>query len=171
MYLLGLSGKMGSGKDEVFSIVKSHFPTKDVRRLGFADSLKLEVSKAVGKPLEYIESNKKHFRLILQGYGTDYRRQLCGDDYWLIQFMLELRKLPDNCFVIVPDVRFENEYELIKGLGGELWRIERTGEPSQHISEQDLDHHTFDHYIYNTGTLSWLKGEVEKALKVRNFIN
>lgn len=171
MYILGISGKMGSGKDTVYQLIK-HFlsPTKHVCKLAFADALKLEVSKATGKPIEYIEQNKKHFRLILQGWGSDFRRQLTSDDYWLIQFLQQLQQLPSNAFVVVPDVRFENEYNLIRQLDGELWRIERTGEPSTHISEQDLDYHTFDYTIHNTGTLSWLKGNVEKALKLRNFI-
>lgn len=171
MYILAISGKMGSGKDAVYSIVKERFKDRDVRRLGFADALKLEVSKATGKPLEYIESSKKHFRLILQGWGTDFRRNLSGDDYWLIQFMLTLRTLPDHCLVVVPDVRFENEYNLLRGVGAEIWRINRIGEPSTHISEQDLDHHTFDHTIDNTGTLTHLKAEVEIALRTRNFIH
>lgn len=180
MNLIAISGKLGSGKDEIYTMIRDLLPKKSVSRLGFADSLKEELAimlwpSCLGdyprrmEKVAYINGNKKHFRLMLQGLGTDYRRQLCADDYWLDKFDMKLQYL--NCdVVVVPDVRFENEYNHIVALGGDLWRVERIGEPNDHISEIELDKHEFDVRLSNTGTLSYLKSQVEQALKDRNFL-
>ncbi len=56
--------------------------------------------------------------------------------------------------VVFTDCRFPNECELVRKLGGRMWRVER-GErlPEQHPSETALDNWKFDRVLHNNGTL------------------
>ena len=150
--IIGLSGKKRSGKDTVADIVCNMYPS--TIKYAFASPLKLEVATATGFSLKYIEEHKSNFRLILQGWGTDFRREIYGKDYW-IRKMEEALKLilSTHEHVVIPDVRFLNEYEFVKSLGGVMIRIERAVDYSDtHVSENELDHTTFDHVIVNDGT-------------------
>jgi hypothetical protein len=57
--------------------------------------------------------------------------------------------------VVVDDVRFPNEAQLIKSMGGQLWRIERPGltDATGHSSEGGLADWEFDRVIVNDGTV------------------
>ena len=84
---------------------------------------------------------------------------------------------PDTNFVI-PDVRFENEVEVIKGMGGKVWCVKRGPDPLWFRQYQDIgleptDVHPsewrwakahFDFNIYNEGTIEDLKSQVQGRL-------
>jgi hypothetical protein len=81
-------------------------------------------------------------RFVLQRWGTDYRRTQ-NPDYWVHKFDEQLRA--DVCksaeLVVVTDVRFVNEAEMLRNHGAEIWRIVRPnylkpGWTSAHISER-----------------------------------
>jgi hypothetical protein len=65
-------------------------------------------------------------RWTLQLWGTEYRRKskYGVDSYWLDIVAAAIAKEPTQTFVIT-DVRFRNEAELVKRLGGHLMRIRR----------------------------------------------
>ena len=114
---------------------------------------------------EFISHSKPGFisltyRQILQLYGTEYRRRQ-DPDYWVKR--LE-EKLKGHERVVIDDVRFLNEVEMVQRLGGRVIRIDRPGaEKSRHESEITLD--TFDGWdgvIENTGTLGELEEKVWK---------
>lgn len=66
-------------------------------------------------------------REILQVWGTEYRREMCGDEYWRAKVRTLVKAHPEVNFVI-PDVRFPDEGVLVEtDLGGELGRISRPG--------------------------------------------
>lgn len=169
MTLIGISGKKGSGKDAVCDVIRSRLP--NVKRIAFADALKNEVCQAMLVSREYMEQHKSHFRLILQGWGTDYRRQMHGEDYWLRKFQYELYdicKSGDDVTVVTPDVRFVNEARLIHELGGYVFHVERPNHSEgtdDHLSENELNKFTdFDRHIKNNGSLKQLDIEVMLAL-------
>lgn len=58
-------------------------------------------------------------------YGTDYVRQYLGSDsYWLDKGMRRIREVTDKGLIpVVTDVRFPNEAQAIKDLGGTLVSI------------------------------------------------
>jgi hypothetical protein len=64
--------------------------------------------------------------------------------------------------VVISDVRFPNEAEAIKKLGGSVWRINRRNHSAAngHTSEHALDNYMFNHVIYNDGTVDDLTDEV-----------
>lgn len=149
--IIGISGKKRHGKDTAAAAMQQGllFYGKSVR-VALADSLKQEVADACSVSVDFLEKHKDNFRLILQGWGTDFKRKLVDDNYWVDRLKDTIANLPaDVDFVFVPDVRFKNELAAIKELGGITVRVTRPGLPSDdsHVSETDLDNSTFDHHI------------------------
>jgi len=158
---IGISGKKKSGKDTVADIISTILP--NCIKYSFATELKKEVSRATGFSVKYIDEHKDNFRLVLQGWGTDFRRGIYGDTYWI-------KKMEEACEqfgmyenILIPDVRFENEYDWIKSKNGIVIRVDRHMDFSDsHISETALDNYKFDHHIINDGTLEDLVVMVEQ---------
>ena len=160
MKIIGISGKKGSGKDTVADIlINLHKETK-IGKVGFASAIKSEISRAIGLPAFFIDNHKDNFRLILQGWGTDFRRKLYSEDYWLKKMdqALVLFESVGYSVVIIPDVRFLNEVKYVKDKDGLLIRVTRpmSGPIDIHQSETELDDSTFDVTINNDKDLSHL---------------
>ena len=107
---------------------------------------------------------KEHFRLMLQWWGTEFRRRQFGDDYWLRQLQEwietenEIQYFEDQLVVLVPDVRFPNEADFIHQLGGFCIEITRPNDSTdQHPSETSLTgYDKFDICVNNDGDLAAL---------------
>ena len=165
--IVALSGKKQSGKNTVAALLAKLSRVKCVE-IGFADSLKLEVAKGCGVTVAYIEENKPMFRLILQGWGTEFRRSL-NPNYWLKGFMVKMYHLllvEETELIIVTDMRFLNEYSLCNELGAVMVRVERNGLlEDSHSSETSLDKEKFHFRINNDSDLKHLEEECVKLLK------
>ena len=102
-------------------------------------------------------------RHLLRTLGTEWGRECVSPTVWLDVWLAKaLRK----SFVVVDDVRFKNEADLIHLLGGQMWRITRPGvvRNTEHASEGGLDgwtHFTCD--IVNAGTISDLLNGLPKV--------
>jgi hypothetical protein len=98
-------------------------------------------------------------RRLLQVLGTDFGRKMLGEDVWVKMIM---DKLNYEDRVVISDVRFPNEAEAIRKLGGSVWRINRRNHSAVngHPSEHAMDNYMFNHVIYNDGTLDDLSDEV-----------
>lgn len=163
--VVGLSGKKRSGKDFACAVMRSKGweDAIDVHRLAFADALKEELARACGVTVQFIEEHKDDFRLGLQWWGTQWRRNLCGNNYWLERASEALAETHSQV-VVVPDVRFPNEAEWVRGHGGLVVRINRTAGllPAEdiHESETALDDYEFDYVLQNDMTENF-RDEVE----------
>ena len=102
--IITLSGKQFCGKDTVAKILLEEL--KDFRRIGLADSIKLEYSKRTGLTVDEIEKNKSQYRKDLIALGNEGRA--VSQDYWTEVILRQ------NCNVIVPDVRMPYEAEKFK---------------------------------------------------------
>lgn len=162
MIIIGISGHMKHGKTECAKILQSLLPNSTI--INFADVLKEEVSKATGTPLKIIEREKDKFRLILQGWGTDFRRAK-NPNYWVEEWIKRVLKSEAE-YIIVGDVRFINEANAICEANGFVWRVFRPGllETSSHISEHEMDSYLFDYSIMNDGTIKDLQHSVMFAI-------
>ena len=98
-------------------------------------------------------------RHMLQTAGTTWGRDCIHKDLWTMIAEQKARKALQSFSVIFDDMRFPNEFEMVKRLGGKCVRISRPGEPrgDTSIAEGLLDRHEFDAHIFNTGTLEELK--------------
>lgn len=118
---------------------------------------------------EIIPEINKTSRYVLQTLGTEWGRELIGQNLW-IEIM---RRRLENCrkkrfSAVIDDVRFFNEAQMIKSLGGSTWKIVRPGliPPRGHASEGSLnDWDGFDHVIVNDGSLQDLYDKIDALLK------
>jgi len=99
-------------------------------------------------------------RRILQWWGTEFRRAQ-DPDYWTKAWERKLATVDlDATHVLVDDVRFVNELNVIKKHGGRFVRIIRPGfdGANNHSSENSLDDYQgWDLVLDNDGTLAEFK--------------
>lgn len=165
MIIIGLSGKKKSGKDTFYEIASKMLTVPSVK-IAFADALKEEVAKACGVSVEFVETNKIIFRPMLQFWGTDFKRRLIDNEYWIRQLFHKLSEVMDDIGVVfITDVRFKNEARWIEEVGI-LVRINRDmcDVNDLHISETDLDSYDFKYIIENNGTLEDYKRSIRTVM-------
>ena len=100
-------------------------------------------------------------RHMLQTLGTEYGRQCIHPDIWVRCWKGRASQFDA---VVADDVRFLNEAKMIKLLGGEMWRIDRTDavRTFDHASEGSLDSYgEFDRHITNDGTIEDLISKLQ----------
>lgn len=146
MIIIGLTGKKESGKDTVVRIVAKYLdPSIKTYKLAFATEVKRKVAEMLGVSLQEIEDNKEMFRLILQGYGTDYCRKNFGENYWIGIWQKKLELLRNEVgridILFVPDIRFENEFNMLQKENALIFRVDainksRLSKIDIHPSEQ-----------------------------------
>ena len=173
--LIGLVGRRGVGKDTVGDhLVSRHGfrkqsfagPIKEACALLFqVDPAAFEDRVRKEQPLKYGLSPRQMAQLV----GTDFFRNQVSPTFWLDYFE-QWYDAHRHEAVVVTDVRFQNEVDLIHKLGGEVWRIVR--EPScprskadEHISEAGVDSlvgvmRTLD----NNGTVEALRQAVDRQV-------
>lgn len=106
-------------------------------------------------------------RHLLRTLGTEWGRSCVHPSLWLQSFQSRLAGLS---LVVVDDVRFANEAQLIRQLGGELWLLRRPGHerPAEHASDGDLDGWDgFSAVLVNGGSLEDLQRDLLAALDGR----
>lgn len=106
------------------------------------------------------------YRKILQLFGTDVCRYF--KDYLWIEMA---EKKMQDCIdlgknVVITDVRFDNEAEAIKSLGGKVLRVVRDGcKEDGHSSERGVNDRWIDNKIHNT-TFEELYSQLEVACQL-----
>lgn len=109
-------------------------------------------------------------RHLMQTLGSEWGRDCIHPDVWVRVWKNNVRRwLDGGVSVVVDDVRFANEWQAVKDLGGECWYITRPRTPktTQHISEGALDNHGFDQRLTNDGSVEDLRNRVGACLEQR----
>ena len=95
---------------------------------------------------------------MLQQFGTLTRESL-HSDIWRYAMEKRIAQVSRVCEgIAICDVRFPSEVELIRGMGGKVYRVDRddavvTGRDTSHLSETALDdYEEWDGIIANNGT-------------------
>lgn len=151
--IIGLTGKMGSGKDTVLMRLQHLFGEANYRKASYAQTLKESTAALFNVTTEMLEAWKNEpsirvavldtrgagrdlgrsfsIREILQRNGTEAHRQIegFGQDIWVEAAMRQVaaKKMadPDGRTVdVFTDVRFENEARAIVELGGLIYEVE-----------------------------------------------
>ena len=192
--IIGICGLIGSGKGSVGDILVEQGYTK----VSFADKLKDGVATIFGYDRSMLEGDTDESRswreqtdefwsketgrtitprIVLQEFGTDCMRNGYYDGVWVSLLKQQILNNPGN--YVIPDVRFRNEQDMIRELGGEIWRVQRGDVPEWygcamldnttggnlmesydvHVSEYkwiDMNN-KFNTTIYNNDTLDQLK--------------
>lgn len=145
--IIGITGSAGSGKDTIGDILVNNLPNwekvsfanhlKDVTALLFGFDRKMlagetpEDRKTRELPDPYwSEKMGKDFtpRFALQYLGTNLLRNQLHQNIWVD--CLERKIMESDKNIIITDVRFPNEINMIKNIGGEIWRVERGNLPN-----------------------------------------
>ena len=108
-------------------------------------------------------------RELLQLLGTEWGRNSIYEDIWVNLWSIKVSKLlQEGRNVVVDDLRFPNEMDAIKKLGGECWFVSRPNSEAStfgHSSEGSLDDRIEDFVlIENAGTIQDLRSCVDEAL-------
>jgi hypothetical protein len=107
-------------------------------------------------------------RSLYQTLGTEWGRECVHPDVWTHVWKRQAeRRVLDGVPVVVDDVRFPNEAQLVKDMGGIMWRVTRPGKPrpNGHVSEGGLDWWDFDGEIYNDGSMEDLIHTVRGCIR------
>ena len=202
--IIGICGFIGSGKDTVANyLVEEH----NYQRDSFAGALKDAVASVFGwdgQLLEGATSEAREWReqidtwwaerlnmpeltprWVLQYWGTEVCRQGFHDDIWIAS--LEHRLLQQDTDIVISDVRFPNEVEVIKKAGGKVWWVQRGSLPdwypqgmlasngytdavkqleeqNVHISEWAWLQTVFDLVLNNNSTVNHLYSKISSRL-------
>lgn len=132
----------------------------------------------VGQVGDYLEGSRKEApimelgghsaRRLMQTLGTEWGRAL-DPQFWVNIMDARLRGRFSLDHVVIDDMRFPNEYAMLRARGAYMVKIEDplARKQTDHASEGALDGHAFDATIQNTGSLDDLYdrvNEVEKAV-------
>lgn len=169
--LIGIVGIAGSGKT---LIAKHLVERRDYTRMRFADPLKRMLRDGLGLTDEEVDGSQKSTpnsvfagrtpRYLMQTLGTEWGRKKVSHDIWVNIWKRDAARAGPR--VVVDDVRFPNEADAIRSLGGVIWRVYRPGVvAASHISEQAQAEITEDVLITNATTISALLGSVEHLLR------
>lgn len=175
MILIGIAGKKKAGKDTALGLIREICSSDyAVARRAFADALKEEVAIACNVSVSFIDNNKNQFRLLLQGWGTDFRRYFNGEDYWINKLDNNIKDiaysdplLNRTTIVVVPDVRFKNEAAYIHKQGGKLiyiWRTIAEKQNDNHPSETSINFRDCDISFQNDHSIQNLHDSIKPWL-------
>lgn len=147
-----LIGFSGSGKDTAGNIIASFALSegKTVKKMSFGAKLKDVVSILFGYPRDMLEGNTPESRvwretidpvwekllgisqftprMALQLIGTDLFRNHFHQDIWVIALQQEIVECKAD-LIVITDVRFPNEIDMLKELGAKFIYIERAPKP------------------------------------------
>ena len=193
--IIGICGLIGSGKGTVADLlVDSH----SYHKISFADSLKDGVAAMFDWPRHLLEGDTAESRtwreqadafwtaemgytvsprLVLQKVGTECMRRGLYDGIWIARTKQKIQ-LCSADDIVIPDVRFPNEIDMIHSQGGVIWEIQRGQQPDwaedlrthgtlpehTHASEWAWMQSPIDHVIKNNHTVTDLKNQVSNLL-------
>lgn len=155
--VIGLSGKAGSGKD----YIASRIITPKYGYVPFSIAWHVKANLVGKGALTYEEAfitKPPHARHLLQQEATESGRDIYGQDMWLRAADSWMRTIYESWGIqrfVLPDVRFPNEVEYIKKMGGKVIRIiapkrvaqsPLSDEARNHYSEVALDEYPLDNF-------------------------
>jgi len=187
--IIGVLGRKGSGKDTISDYIVNHY---EYEKMQFAEPLKNACKILFNFSDEQLHGNLKETidpqwgvtpRHVLQYVGTDmFRNHINGlipgtdNNFWVNLLKVKFhKKLEENKYsqVIVSDVRFQNEIDVIHELGGKVIKLIRPSlsNTDAHESEKNIDLLKGDITIVNDGTLEELYSKIKKCYIEQIFNN
>lgn len=185
--LIGLTGAKHVGKSEVVRELAN--PPHNYIQYEFALPIKRAVAVLLDCSLSRLSTGFKDLSnttfsgltprdvLVIVGDGLRFQGH---PDFWINLTLPEIKTALDDGFrVVVHGLRYTNEVDAIRDLGGVIWRVRRpTVEPKPRTvidrllrrvpplphSEREWNRLYFDTEIDNSGTLQKLQAQVHQAL-------
>ena len=127
--LIGFVGYPRTGKDAVANYLVEHHGFK---RVAFGDAVKrllLAIDPCYNNNLGVLERRKAN-----ETYETREKLQKLGqvlrnfnEDFWVQTVRDNIMESDPDTPIVVTDIRYPNEYHMVKDMGGEVVAIERPG--------------------------------------------
>jgi hypothetical protein len=152
--IYGITGAKFSGKDTVGAAIidAQYMFGRRAQRLLFAGALKDACCAIFGWTREQLEDHEfketpepitgKTPRAIMQMMGTDFGREMLHTDIWLRVLGAEVKRMTTNGITpVITDVRFDNEAEYVRALGGKIVHVvnpETVTRTDAHASENGV---------------------------------
>lgn len=153
--IIGVCGLKGAGKDTIGDIICKN--DDSFVKMSFADTLKDITAILMGWDRELLQGSTIESRewrekaddywsdkfgkmitprIILQELGTNVLRNQFLQSIWVDSLQKKLMEMDKN--VVITDVRFPNEIDMIKELGGTIYRVERGELPKWYYTVNNL---------------------------------
>ncbi len=167
--IIGLCGYARTGKDTMAAALADD----GWERLAFADNLKNDLRTMLedavrrgGVPAANAQRrvcrmlagpDKAKARPLMVAYGAFMRT--FEPDYWIARLWRQIDALPDDARVVITDVRYENEADWVRSLGGVTLWVERPGVGPANGEEAEKTRKDYcDGLLYLTGTVEENQG-------------
>lgn len=193
--LIGLAGQKGAGKDTAAGglpqAVKIAFagPVKQMLAVGLGLTEAQLNGGEKSRPVAWLgDGTDITPRYLMQSLGTEWGRTLVDPDVWV---KLAARKVDDELargadgqqgrsVILVTDVRYESEANMIRARGGVIVHILRNRKPvrgirekllrlwdmlTDHSSEVRLPVHPADMIVLNVGTVEELQQQLRQVVE------
>lgn len=164
--IIGLGHAARTGKDTCAQLLTEHH---DYSRVAFADAIR-----------EFVFATDPRVRLSVNLHGWDAAkvndpevrralvdvgngaREIIGKDVWIRAAMQRMT----SGRTVFTDMRYPNEVEAIRQVGGLVVKVERPGvEPLPNVADQALaDYDGWDAVIVNDGTLDDLRVRLDELI-------
>jgi hypothetical protein len=140
--IIGIAGPARSGKDTLCNQFLEIFQEMGIKakRSALADQLKLEskdfIFNTLGIDVFTEKTEEKNIiRPFLVTWGTHVRRKL-DPDIWIKKIQ---ESIEENSILIVPDIRFKNEFDWVKLNNGYMFFIDRIDENGNQVPDANAD--------------------------------
>lgn len=192
LHLIGIIGKAGAGKDTLGDYIKQNYngvryafadPIKDITRKMFL----FDEEQLYGNKKEVIDERwgitpRQSFQVIgtnimqlgIYGYMPNMLDKVPIHGFWVYHFKLwynDFISKPENKnkLIVITDVRFPHEAEMLRELNALLIKIERPdlntdNKMYEHSSETSIDKITSDITIMNDSTIEELHQKMDAIL-------
>jgi hypothetical protein len=151
MMLIGLAGQIASGKTtaatymlEKYGFVRTAFasPLKET----MVSLFELSTNQVTDLAMKGVIDPRygKTPRELMQLFGTECVRNHIHPDFWVMKMRWQLQryKTSEVSRVVIDDVRFDNEADLIRDMGGTVVHLYRMDNPhtgkDSHVSEEPI---------------------------------
>lgn len=165
--IVAFVGPIGVGKSTAAACLKP----LGYHRISFADPLK-QMLMTLGLTHEQVYGSEKEIpspllcghtpRHAMQTLGTEWGREHIHSDLWVRAWQ---HRCQSHQLVTVDDLRFPNEYKMVKSLGGVVIGVVREREITSPAHESEAHKFELDNVIMNTGTLERFKRDVLFAVQ------
>lgn len=177
--LIGLAGRAGTGKSTIARLLCEQHAFVEI---ALADPIKRALAAMLDLPRAYLDDpatketpiawlRNTTPRRLMQTLGTGWGRQIIADDLWLILARRRIERLTAQAErqhiagIVISDLRFANESDLVRALGGTVWHIVRPAPPVEaHSSEAGITAQPGDRTCDNTGDLDQLETTLDHLL-------
>jgi len=177
--IITLTGHKGAGKDTIAALIYDLLGPS-VRTIAFADPIKLQIMKFfdlssthqydlfkrtdVLYKLDADHSHSVSGRHIVREIGMLMRAY---NTFQFTEYVKDEIKQDPNSTWVITDLRFDNEYLLVKSFGGPIVKVYKPDEchKDMHITERGFDDELCDYVIQNDGTIEDLKQKVINVLR------